>query len=127
MAPLLELRGVSKIFGGGMFNRRNVTVAVDDISFTISEDNPAITSIYPVVDPTRALCVCRYLRTIPGVLNPNGLSSSRIECLDQPPPIRCVEHTVYDDRSGSQIPPERQLWEHVSQGAIHPRATPEHS
>ncbi len=45
MAPLLELRGVSKIFGGGMFNRRNVTVAVDDISFTISEDNPAITSI----------------------------------------------------------------------------------
>ena len=45
MAPLLELRSVSKIFGGGMFNRRNVTVAVDDISFTISEDNPAITSI----------------------------------------------------------------------------------
>ena len=45
MAPLLELQNVSKIFGGGMFNRRNVTVAVDDISFTISEDNPAITAI----------------------------------------------------------------------------------
>ena len=45
MAPLLELRNVSKIFGGGMFNRGNVTVAVDDISLTISEDNPAITSI----------------------------------------------------------------------------------
>ena len=45
MAPLLELQSVTKIFGGGMFNRRNVTVAVDDISFTISEDNPAITSI----------------------------------------------------------------------------------
>jgi peptide/nickel transport system ATP-binding protein len=45
MAPLLELRNVSKIFGGGIFNRRNVTVAVDDISLTISEDNPSITSI----------------------------------------------------------------------------------
>jgi oligopeptide/dipeptide ABC transporter ATP-binding protein len=45
MAPLLELRGVSKIFGGGMFSRANVTVAVDDISFTISEDNPEITTI----------------------------------------------------------------------------------
>jgi|SaaInl4_135m_RNA_FD_contig_41_1683517_length_2244_multi_3_in_0_out_0_2 oligopeptide/dipeptide ABC transporter ATP-binding protein len=45
MAPLLELRNVSKIFGGGMFNRSNVTVAVDDISFTISEDNPEITTI----------------------------------------------------------------------------------
>jgi oligopeptide/dipeptide ABC transporter ATP-binding protein len=49
MAPLLELRNVSKIFGsgGGLFKRRNrkVTVAVDDISFTISEDNPTITAI----------------------------------------------------------------------------------
>jgi oligopeptide/dipeptide ABC transporter ATP-binding protein len=45
MAPLLELRNVSKIFGGGMFNKKNVTVAVDDISFTISEDNPEITTI----------------------------------------------------------------------------------
>ena len=45
MAPLLELRNVSKIFGGGMFNRQNVTVAVDDITLTISEDNPSITSI----------------------------------------------------------------------------------
>ena len=45
MAPLLELRNVSKIFGGGMFNRKNVTVAVDDISFTISQDNPEITTI----------------------------------------------------------------------------------
>jgi oligopeptide/dipeptide ABC transporter ATP-binding protein len=45
MAPLLELRNVTKIFGGGMFNKKNVTVAVDDISFTISEDNPEITTI----------------------------------------------------------------------------------
>lgn len=45
MAPLLELRSVSKIFGGGMFNRGNVTVAVDDVSFTISEDSPTITAI----------------------------------------------------------------------------------
>ena len=45
MAPLLELRNVSKIFGGGMFTRGNVTVAVDDMSLTISEDNPSITSI----------------------------------------------------------------------------------
>jgi oligopeptide/dipeptide ABC transporter ATP-binding protein len=45
MAPLLELRNVTKVFGGGMFNKKNVTVAVDDISFTISEDNPEITTI----------------------------------------------------------------------------------
>ena len=45
MAPLLELRNVSKIFGGGIFNRQNVTIAVDDITLTISEDNPSITSI----------------------------------------------------------------------------------
>ena len=45
MGALLELRNVSKIFGGGMFGRGNVTVAVDDISFTIPDDRPSITAI----------------------------------------------------------------------------------
>ncbi len=45
MPPLLELRHVSKIFGGGLFNKRNVTVAVDDLSFTIPEDRPSITAV----------------------------------------------------------------------------------
>ncbi len=45
MANLLELRKVSKIFGGGLFNRSNVTVAVDDVSLTIPDDQPTITAI----------------------------------------------------------------------------------
>ena len=45
MANLLELRNVSKIFGGGFFNRSNVTIAVQDVSFAIPEDRPTITAI----------------------------------------------------------------------------------
>ena len=45
MANLLELQNVSKIFGGGFFNRSNVTIAVQDVSFAIPEDRPAITAI----------------------------------------------------------------------------------
>ena len=45
MANLLELQNVSKIFGGGLFNRSNVTIAVQDVSFAIPEDRPAITAI----------------------------------------------------------------------------------
>ena len=40
----LELRGVTKVFGGGYFNK-NVTLAVDDISLSISSDQPGITAI----------------------------------------------------------------------------------
>ena len=45
MTNLLELRNVSKIFGGGLFNRSNVTVAVDDVSLAIPDDQPTITAI----------------------------------------------------------------------------------
>ena len=45
MANLLELRNVSKIFGGGFFNRSNVTIAVQDVSFAIPEDRPTVTAI----------------------------------------------------------------------------------
>ena len=45
MANLLELRNVSKIFGGGLFNRSNVTIAVQDVSLAIPEDRPTITAI----------------------------------------------------------------------------------
>ena len=40
----LELRRVTKVFGGGYFNK-NVTLAVDDISLSISSDRPGITAI----------------------------------------------------------------------------------
>ena len=40
----LELRGVTKVFGGGYFNK-NVTLAVDDRSLSISSDQPGITAI----------------------------------------------------------------------------------
>ncbi len=45
MANLLELQNVSKIFGGGFFNRSNVTIAVQDVGFAIPEDRPTITAI----------------------------------------------------------------------------------
>ena len=45
MANLLELQNVSKVFGGGLFNRSNVTVAVDDVSFAITSDRPTITAV----------------------------------------------------------------------------------
>ena len=40
----LELRRVTKEFGGGYFNK-DVTVAVDDVSLSISSDQPGITAI----------------------------------------------------------------------------------
>lgn len=42
---LLELQNVTKVFGGGLFNRSNVTVAVDDVSFAITSDRPTITAV----------------------------------------------------------------------------------
>lgn len=44
MTPILELHNVSKIFGGGLFNR-NRTVAVEDVSFSIPSDAPSITAV----------------------------------------------------------------------------------
>ena len=45
LANLLELRNVTKVFGGGLFNRSNITVAVDDVSFAITSDRPTITAV----------------------------------------------------------------------------------
>ena len=45
LANLLELQNVTKVFGGGLFNRSNVTVAVDDVSFAITSDRPTITAV----------------------------------------------------------------------------------
>lgn len=45
MPNLLELQNVTKIFGGGLFNRSNTTVAVDDVSFAITSDRPTITAV----------------------------------------------------------------------------------
>ena len=45
LANLLELQNVTKVFGGGLFNRSNVTVAVDDVTFAISSDRPTITAV----------------------------------------------------------------------------------
>src|SRR6266480_2499115 len=44
MSALLEARAVSKIFGGGLFDKR-VTVALDDFSFSIESDPPRVTAI----------------------------------------------------------------------------------
>ena len=45
MPNLLELQNVTKVFGGGLFNRSNVTVAVEDVSFAITSDRPTITAV----------------------------------------------------------------------------------
>ena len=44
MTPILELRNVSKIFGGGTFSRKQ-TIAVEDVTFSIPSDNPSMTAV----------------------------------------------------------------------------------
>jgi oligopeptide/dipeptide ABC transporter ATP-binding protein len=44
VTPILELRNVTKVFGGGLFSRRR-TVAVEDLSFSIPADRPTITAV----------------------------------------------------------------------------------
>lgn len=44
MAPLLEARNVSKVYGGGLFNRKQ-TVALESASVAIQEDKPSIVAI----------------------------------------------------------------------------------
>ena len=44
MPPLLEARNVTKVFGGGVFNR-TTTVALDNFSMTIDDDTPTITAV----------------------------------------------------------------------------------
>ena len=45
MPLLLEVKNVSKIFRGGAFKRKDVTVAVDDVSFSVSDEQAGITAI----------------------------------------------------------------------------------
>ncbi len=45
MTALLEARHVTKIFGGGIFDRKNVTVALEDFSYSIETEQPSITAI----------------------------------------------------------------------------------
>jgi peptide/nickel transport system ATP-binding protein len=44
-APLLELRAVSKVYGGGLFKKRESVVALDRLSFTVGDDRPTITAV----------------------------------------------------------------------------------
>jgi ABC-type oligopeptide transport system ATPase subunit len=44
MAPLLEARQVSKVFGGGLFDKR-VTIALDHFSFAVESSPPQVTAI----------------------------------------------------------------------------------
>src|SRR5438046_7432551 len=44
MSALLEAHQVSKIFGGGLFDKR-VTVALDDFSFAIESTPPRVTAV----------------------------------------------------------------------------------
>lgn len=44
-APLLELRDVTKVFGGGGMLSQEKTVALQDFSYAIAEDPPTITAV----------------------------------------------------------------------------------
>jgi peptide/nickel transport system ATP-binding protein len=44
MTALLEARQVSKVFGGGLFDKR-VTVALDDFSFSVEASPPRVIAI----------------------------------------------------------------------------------
>ncbi|MCB0128772.1 MAG: ABC transporter ATP-binding protein [Caldilineaceae bacterium] len=44
VTAILELRNVTKTFGGGTFNRQK-TVAVEDVSFSIPADRPTMTAV----------------------------------------------------------------------------------
>ena len=44
MTTLLEVRGVTRIFGGGLFDRRS-TLALEDFSLAIDSDRPSIIAI----------------------------------------------------------------------------------
>ncbi len=45
MSALLEARNVTKVFGGGLFNRNTGLVALDNLSLTIEDAPPTITAI----------------------------------------------------------------------------------
>lgn len=46
MPPLLELRDVTRIYGGrGLLRRREPVVALDDVSFTVDDARPSITAV----------------------------------------------------------------------------------
>lgn len=45
MATLLEARHLTKVFGGGFFQKRNQTVALDDFSLAIADEPPTITAV----------------------------------------------------------------------------------
>jgi peptide/nickel transport system ATP-binding protein len=44
-APLLELRNVTKLYGGGFLRRHDGVVALDGVSLSIADDRPTITAI----------------------------------------------------------------------------------
>lgn len=44
MPPFLELRNVTKIFGGGLLSRKR-TVALNNVSFTIDTEHPSVRSV----------------------------------------------------------------------------------
>ena len=45
MTALLEIRNVSKVYGGSLFRKRDVTVALQDLTYSIPDDEPSMTAI----------------------------------------------------------------------------------
>jgi oligopeptide/dipeptide ABC transporter ATP-binding protein len=45
MTPLLEVRRASKVYGGGLFGRGEKVVALDNLSYSIADENPSITAV----------------------------------------------------------------------------------
>lgn len=45
MTAILELRNVTKVFGGGAFSQQKQTVALDDVTFSIPAETPTMTAV----------------------------------------------------------------------------------
>jgi oligopeptide/dipeptide ABC transporter ATP-binding protein len=45
MPPLLEVRGATKVYGGGMFKRHERTVALNNLSYSIPDGKASITAV----------------------------------------------------------------------------------
>ncbi len=45
MTPLLEVRHASKIYGGSLLGKRDTTVALEDLSYSIADGEPSMTAI----------------------------------------------------------------------------------
>lgn len=105
MSAILELRNVSKVFGGGAFSRRR-TVAVENVTFSISAEQPAMIALAGESGSGKTTLS----RLLMGVANPsdgqvlyNGADLSRLDKAGRKQFLRDVQ-PIYQDPFGVYNP-----------------------